>query len=775
MKLSLSWVFDHIAADATKVDINKLVATFNKKVAEIEAVVPVNTVVEKLFIGKVEAINNDAIVVSCPELGTTFSLPMRTDCVVDAWYLVSMHAKGYTWATMHDIGGEQEGLMPAVHHDDTFDSNAWKRHFQTHDYIITVDNKSITHRPDMWGHRGFAREIAAYLGYELKPIEQLIHKLPIHSVTNEQTLDAQTHIRVAAPHHVSIKRFAVATFTQLHNQASHLAMAVRLARVGAKPIDALVDATNYVMFDLSQPLHAFDAEAISTKKIVPTVAQQGQSLTLLDGQEIALTQEDLIISDGSEPIALAGVMGGLSTAVKMSTTAIVLEAALFDATTIRKTAARYKKRTEASARFEKSLDPAQNTVAIERYAYILDTLHMTYTVSDIYSFGMLPNATMLQVSHVYIEQEIGTTIATDQVISILRALACDVVTQLLEHDTIYTITVPTWRATKDIRIPRDIVEEVARIYGYENIPLELPRKLTTISDLHGVYQLRAIKHLLAFGQEMKEVYNYALYDQTFLQQLRWQPDQAIALQNPVSEHWQYMVTSLIPHLLKNVVQHHETHNQLRFFEYARIWPIADQERSELAGIWYNKHTQLSFYAIKDNLLQLCAMLELPVTFIRMDAPEEPWYTPYQSAFIMYKDQCIGKLGLINKSFIHHLLPQQSSAALFTMDGDFLRTYRAPDKRFTSLVKYPAVERDISMMVPCSVTVDDVLTAVQRNVPGIKRLYLVDTFYKPEWQDKKSLTIRCLFQDEHKTFTGQEVDALCAQAVQALTALGAEVR
>jgi phenylalanyl-tRNA synthetase beta chain len=775
MKLSLSWVFDHIVADSAKVDINALVASFNKKVAEIEGVIPVNTAVEKLFLVNVDSINDSTIMVSCHELGTSFSLPVRTDGMVGAWYLVMMHPKGYGWATLQDIGGEQEGLMPALQYEETFKTGAWKKQFAAHDHIIIVDNKSITHRPDMWGHRGFAREIAAFLGYELKPMSALLHALPIHAVSDEQTIDTQTNIRITAPNHPGIKRFAAASFTQLHNQASQLCMAVRLARVGAKPIDALVDATNYVMFDLSQPLHAFDAASIATKKLQPSCAQRGQRLTLLDGQEVELTNEDLVITDGTAPIALAGVMGGLTTAVKNTTTAIVLEAALFDATTIRKTAARFKKRTEASARFEKSLDPAQNSIAIERFARILDGMNITYIAGDIYSFGTLPDATVLEVSHAYIEQELGTAIPVDRVVSILRALDCDVDVQSLECETIYTIKVPSWRATKDIRIPRDIVEEIARLYGYDVIPLQLPRKLTTVSDLHGLYQIRAIKHLLAFGQEMKEVYNYALYDHTFLQQLRWQPQQAIALQNPVSEHWQYMVTSLVPHLIKNVVQHHETHNQLRFFEYARIWPHTDQERSELAGIWYSKQSEISFYELKDSVLQLCAMLELSVTFVRLDAPQDPWFTPYQSASIMHNNQCIGTLGLINKSFIHHVLPQQSSGALFTLDGDFLRTYRAPQKRFTSLVKFPAVERDISMMVPCSATVDGVIAAVQQRVPGIKRIYLVDTFYKPEWQDKKSLTIRCLFQDEHKTLTGQEVDALCAQAVHALNALGAEVR
>jgi phenylalanyl-tRNA synthetase beta chain len=775
MKLSLSWVFDHIVADVAGVDINKLVATFNKKVAEIEGVIPVATAVDKLFLLKVEALQAETVLVSCPELGTTFDMPMRSDAQLGAWYLARSTGKGYGWATLLDVGGEQEGLMPALHAEPSFATNAWRKHFAVHDHIIILDNKSVTHRPDMWGHRGVAREIAAYLGYELKPLQALVHAVPVHAVKTVQTIDTDTNIHVNAVTNSAIKRFAVASFTQLHNQASQLAMAVRLARVGAKPIDAIVDATNYVMFDLSQPLHAFDAATITTKKIEPTYAHNGQRLTLLDGQEVELMPEDVIITDGKTPIALAGIMGGAATAVKNTTSAIVLESALFDATTIRKTAARIKKRTEAAARFEKSLDPCQNTSAIERFARLLDDMHMQYAVSDIYSFGTVPDAVLLEVSHAYIQQEMGASITVDNVMHILRALGCDVVAQTLAHDTVYTITVPSWRATKDLRSARDIVEEVARLYGYDALTLELPRKQTTVSDLHGLYQLRAIKHLLAFGQEMKEVYNYALYDQAFLQQLRWQPAQAITLQNPVSEHWQYMVTSLVPHLLKNVVQHHETHDQLRFFEYARVWPQTDKECSELAGIWFDKHKEISFDDLKASILQLCTMLEMPVTFVRLDQPKETWFAPYQSATIWHNEQLVGTLGLMNKSFIYHVLPQHASVALFTLDGDLLRTYRAPQKRFVPLVKYPAVARDISMMVPSSFTVDGVIAMIHKQVKGIKQLYLVDAFSKPEWHDKKSLTIRCVLQDEHKTLTGQEVDALCAQVIAVLHTVGAEVR
>ena len=774
MKLSIAWIFDHIDAPYHQIDIAQLVTLFNQKVAEIEAFYPVHIPLKELTLAKVTRIDDNAVHAHSDEWGTDMALPKRSDVAINAWYLVRKTNDGYRWATAADVGGSNESLS-AMHVAADETKGAWKERIAENDYIFELDNKSVTHRPDMWGYRGVAREVALLLDLPLKPIDQMIKTLSVNSYETKSAASDALPFTIAVQEPTYVKRFAAAYFSHVHNGASLPWIAVRLAKSEQRPIDVLVDMTNYVMLDMGQPAHAFDAERITTKTIAPRFAQAKETLTLLDGQDIKLTDKDIVITDGKQPIALAGVMGGAATAVHAATHAILLEAANFDATTIRETATRHKKRTESSARFEKSIDPEQTVKTIERFAQLLSDAGMAYGVSAITSIGAPTPEHHIHIAHTYITDRLGVEIASAEIVRMLTALGCQVTLSEKDGQTLYDILVPSWRSTKDLTIKEDIVEEVGRIYGYTNMPFALPKKQTIPSDLRNVYQVRHIKRQLAFASAMREVHNYAFYDEAFLRECQWRPDNAVKVQNPVSEHWQYLVTSLVPHLLKNVMQNHAQHATLRFFEWARIWQQgskAIKEETQLAGIFYAKEP-FSFYQAKAELQKLTAALHLPLRWERVDAPTVPWFMPYQTATLWYEDQCIGMAGTANQAFTHTLF--EGHAFIFTLDGTFLANYRQPEITYAPASKYPSIDRDMSMMVPLQVSVAQITDVIAKASPLIREVTLVDLYQKDEWHDQKSCTFRFVVQDEHKTLTKQEADTIWDAVATSLKAIGAQIR
>lgn len=773
MKLSIAWIFDHIQADWKQTDIPKLVDTFNRTTAEIEHFYKVSLDLDLFTLARVISVRPDAVVVESSELKKEISLPYRDDAVEGHLFLVKKEGKAFQWATVRDWHCNKDGLLPAFYCDEQQCSGSWKKDFEVEDYIIDVDNKSITHRPDMWGHRGFAREIAAILKV---PCELLEHFLVDKKIKQYDSYNApkseQNPFSLDVKDPEICKRFVGFYMDQVEQKPSSLWMAYRLLRVDTRAIDALVDATNYVMLDVSQPMHAFDAQKIASHNIVVRFARNKEKLTLLDGETVELTSHDCVVTDGKNPIALGGVMGGLSTAVTPTTNALFLEAACFDATTIRRTAAQFKKRTEASARFEKSLDPNQNTTAILRFLKLLDQMHVKRNDADeIVSLGKRAQEVEITITHDCIEQKLGTTVSSDFVISMLERLAFAV----SFSDGLYTIFVPTFRCTKDVTIKEDIVEEVGRFFGFESIERILPSREMASFSLNAVLRKRSIKRLLAYSLSMREVYNYAFFDESFLRELQWEPKDTPTIKNPVSENWRRLVTSLIPALLKTVVINKADHDSLRFFEWGRTWTQEKKiiEQNTLAGIFFDQHATIDFYDAKAYVQRLFDLLEMSVSWKKIDAPDQPWFAPYQSAYLMCNGKTIGIAGKMSQPFLD--MVAQGDAFIFEIDADFLLNYKEPVHRFIPLPKYPGIIRDISLLVPLHVIVDELVLLIKQADTYVISVDLIDFFEKEEWKDKRSVTFRFEMRDPEKTLTKKEADAVWDKIVVQLHKCGAIVR
>ncbi len=775
MKLSLSWIFDYIDADWRTCDVQKLAILFNQKVAEIESFYPIKIAVDKLFVAEITQVNESDITAFIPELATSVTLPYRAGTMQKQQFLVIKKGDAWLYATGADLHQEKNSELPAVYCDAALLDGRWKQDIEADDYILEVDNKSITHRPDLWSHYGFAREIALLLQLPLKELP--VAALPITHI-KEHTCSAtdQFPFDIAITNAKEIKRFSAVYFDRIENRASSLWMASRLCRVQSKPINALVDLTNYVMLDVGQPMHAFDAQKLSSPTMQVGNARYQDKICLLDDEAITLTDNDLVVSNGTTPVALAGIMGGKQTGVSAQTTRIFLEAANFDATRIRLSSAYHKKRTESSARFEKSLDPNQTVIALQRFVALLERLCIAYHASPIVTVGTIAQPITIAITQSYITDKLGVALDTTIITAICAALGFDVASENLADDIVYNVTVDSRRSTKDIKHKEDLLEEIVRVYGYTNVPFALPRKAVSPSDIADITSERSIKRQLSFGLQMHEAKNYGFFSESFLQELRWQPTDAVTIGSPVSEEYQRLVTSLIPGLIANVVENHTDHDQLRFFEWARIWTKTASdiiENSELAGIFYQKKGDISFYEIKTYVQDLCDMLHMPVTWHKVDKPQDPWFAPYQTAHIMHEDQVIGTVGIMNVAFTHHLL--SGSLAAFSLNGNYLKKFRAPIKRFEHMHKYPSVTRDVSMMVPLSVTVQRVTDAIYAAAPLIRDVTLIDFFEKREWGDQKSLAFRYVMRDDAKTLQHDQIELITNAVITALTGLGAQIR
>lgn len=777
MKFSLAWAFDHIDADWQAVDVPELVAVFNSTTAEIESWRKVTLLIQSFFLAQVTTINDDYVIVYSPELKKEFKVSLRTHVYLEQWYLMRVENGTCSWATISDVGGEKEGILPALQTKETLQVGAWKENIEINDYILDIDNKSITNRPDLWGHRGLAREIAAILGKPLKPLTMFLQEKKITS------FDQQAPSNNARPFSIQIKdlrvckRFAGLYLPTIDYSTSLLWMALRLSRTNNRPIDAIVDIANYVMLDLSQPMHTYDAEKIKNNAIIVRYAQPKEKLTILDGQELALTEEDLVIADSKKAVGLAGIMGGKNTAVTPQTSAVFLESAWFDPVTVRWTALRYKIRTEASSRFEKDLDPNQSVTGIMRFLKLLDDAAISYMSEEtITAVGVPAQPGHVKVTLDFINKRIGTTITATNIVRILEALMFSVGQETSDNDTIFSITIPTFRA-QDIRIKEDIVEEIGRFIGYDTIQPVLPTRILQPKNLQIPLRRRQIKRLLSFGLLMREIQNYSFYDESFLKILDWEPTQAVVVTDPVSTNFKRLVTSLVPHLLQAIEENVAQYKQLRFFEWARVWKKEKDdiiERKVLTGIMFDQAKPIDFYSAKALLNQLFVLLNCSIEWKQVVNALFPWFVPFQTASLIHEGVEKGTAGMVDPLFLKRICPG-GSAFIFELDADFLLKFKAKQKKFQPLSKYPVVNRDISMLIPLSLTVGKLQQLIQAVDSRIITVELIDFFEKAGWEDRRSVTFQLIIRDDHKTLTKKEVDLLWEKVAAIVKKEGATIR
>ena len=775
MKISLVWLFEHLLADWRKVDVPALVSLFNQKTAEIEGFTKVSLNSKEYTVAQARTVVAEQVELFSPELQQVLTISDRTDLQVNSYYLLKKTETGWFWAGGADFGSAKSELVPALYFASEQVAANWAAQVDLEDYILEIDNKSLTNRPDLWGHRGLAREIAALLDLELRPLPELVTTLPIQTYASKFAGDAHNPIslQITTPH---CRRLAGLYLSDVANLPSQLGMGLRLFRLDMRAINHLVDLTNYVMLDLGQPMHVFDADQIRGQQIIAQQATLGSKLTLLKGTVLELLPTDIVIADGQGPVSLAGIKGGATSGCSSQTKNIFIESAIFDATTIRRSSAHHKIRTEASARYEKTLDPNQNLAAIERLVWLQKQVQPGLQVtSSMISVGAQAEPKQIKLATEFLNNRLGMVLSPEFILKTLHQLGCAV---QVESDG-YQVTVPTYRSTKDVTMPIDLVEELGRLYGYSQIKPILPSKLMQPGNLTRTLRIRQIKQSLA-TLGMHEASNYPFYDESFLAQIKWQPIGTVMIKNPVSENWRQLVTSLIPHLSKNIQTNSVDQRAIGFFEWGRTWKLEAgvvKEQRALAGVWYSP-AQLDFYACKSLLDNFLANLKIKVEWQKVAGEQATsaslvWYSKYQTASLVCEGQVIGQAGMISAGWMQEIAP--GTAFGFELNGDFLLDHVATESRYQAVSRYQAISLDISVLVPLATTVAQLTSQILAASSRIYQVELIDSFQKTDWINQKSLTFRYHFVDQDHTMTSAEIAAVQDQVVAAVQQIGGEVR
>ena len=653
---------------------------------------------------------------------------------------------------------DSEGLMELP--PDAPVGRNFRVYLQLTDTMIELD--LTPNRGDCLGMRGIARELGVLSRMQVREPAVTAVK-PVHDEEFPVSISASA----ACPRYLG----RVIRNVKL-NARSPLWMQEKLRRSGLRSIDPIVDVTNFVLIELGQPMHAFDYEKLSGK-ICVRMADDGESITLLDGKELALNRSTLVIADADKPVAMAGVMGGLATAVSDRTEHVFLECAYFSPLSIAGRARACGLHTDAAHRYERGVDYELQRKAMERASELLLDIVGGEPGPITEATGMLPERSIVELRFGSIEKCLGVNISAHDAIDILSRLGFKILSQ---GDESIRVEVPSYRF--DVSIEADLIEELARIFGYDNIPQtagmssqRFPKSSETSIETN-----RVRDHLVALGYQ--EIISYSFID-PILSDLVSGGEPAIPLQNPISEEMGVMRRSLLPGLL-SIYQHNakRKHGRVRFFETGLVFDNREgeiQQEARLGGLiagsqlpknWSNRLELSDFYDLKGDVEVLLGLGVKTGQFSFLPAAEAG-YHPGQCAEIRdLADQKIGVIGALHPK-IQRELDLDCPVFVFEMRLDGLLQARMPSVKILS--KYPEVQRDLAIVIDEAVSADSIITLVKASAGEcltdlrIFDVYQGDAIVKGQ----KSVALGLTWQHPSRTLSDEEITIIISNCVNAL--------
>ncbi len=635
--------------------------------------------------------------------------------------------------------------------------------------LIEIDNKSLTHRPDLWGHYGIARELAAILQVKLDSLDK---RLKTPAVKGKAVVTVDIQDKELCP------RFSSAIVTGIEIEESPVWMKSRLQAAGMNAHNNIVDITNYVMLELGQPMHAYDRETIGdTLKV--RFAKKGEKLLTLEGGEHVLAAEDPVITNGADQaIGLAGVKGGLHSGIRPETTELVLEAAAFDPIAVRKAAVRHGLRTDASQRFEKNLDPTLTEMAIQRAVnLIMELCPGAKLEGPIQTVGnWKPSVKNISIDPARICSKIGVEISTPEIIRILESLAFDVA----KDGKKLKVTVPSHRATRDVSIEEDLVEEVARLYGYDKIAPVLPNLPTALPKEN---MERESKHrargIFAGNLGFTEVMTYSFYGKDRMEKCGLDEKEHIRVMNPLSNDQTHMRTTLTPNLLAVIADNAREKESIRIFEighsYKEVGHFMPEEVKRLTVAVAQKGE--SFYAAKGALEEFLKRFGVEKFELKASEKPLPYAHPKRSMDLIVRGQNAGVLFTAHPATLK-AFDIALNVSLFSFNFSAIAAAASGGKRFSPLPKFPGMEFDVSVLVDERQTVAELEKAIRSTDKEklLKTVELFDTYTgKNIPEGKKSLSFRLSLRHDERTLTDLESQTLQKSVFASLEKVGAVVR
>ncbi len=620
-----------------------------------------------------------------------------------------------------------------------------------------VDFEITNNRPDCYSIMGLAREAAAAFGKPMKHHEPVVHGSDAGSIFE--------HLDVEVPATALCNRYSSRMVANVKIGPSPKWLRQRLRANGVRPINNIVDITNYVMLEYGQPMHAFDYRYVSSGKIVVREAEAGEALTTLDGNVRNLKAGMLVIADDAKPIGLAGIMGGENSEIKDDTTMVVFESANFNGTSIRQTALALGMRTEASGKFEKNLDPTMTIPAVQRACELVELLGCGDVLDGIIDIiNYVPQERRLPLEPEKINHLLGTNISREDMVMYLNRLEIPV-----EGDT---IVVPSFRP--DLVRMVDIAEEVGRSFGYNEIPVTQFRTAT-----HGGYsqemKLEAKAGALCRGLGYSEIITYSFTSPTVFDQIRLPADSplrnTLRIQNPLGEDTSIMRTIALPSMLEILSRNNAYHNKAaKLYEVAKVYlpvegqPLPQEPKMLVFGSYGEKET---FFKLKGEIEALFAGLRMKKASYTAEK-NNPSYHPGRCASISIDGEVIGVMGQV-----HPLVAKNYGidSEVYCAELNFTKMLglRLPDPTFTALPKYPAVSRDLALICSEDITVAQVEEVISASAGKLLRKIQLFDIYRgvgvPE--GKKSMAFSLQLRADDRTLTDSDSEAVVNNVLAAV--------
>lgn len=650
--------------------------------------------------------------------------------------------------------------------------------FGLNDTIIDIENKMFTHRPDCFGQLGVAREIAGILGHKFTSPTWYLDVPGFANgeglkldVFNDAT-DKVPRIMFVAMHNIEVK-------------PSPLWLQCALVAMGGKPINNIVDVTNYVMLLTAQPTHAYDYDKIRGAKIGARMAKAGEQVALLNGKTYELTAEDIVIADSEGPIGLAGIMGGGESEVDINTKNIVLEVASFDMYAVRKSSMRHGIFTDALTRFNKGQSPLQNDHILSLLMMSMKDVSTAEQVSEVFDLGSPAQPNVVRVTDTFINERLGLQLQNTDIATLLSNVECRVDSPD-DHDTYLEVFPPFWRT--DIELPEDVVEEVGRLYGFDKLPRELP--VQSIRPAVANSRLLAKRHIrnILSRAGANEVLTYSFVHANVLTRAAQDPTQAFQLGNALSPELQYYRISVLPSLLAQVHANIKSgHDEFALFELGKghhVDMLDDDglpiEFDRVAGVYAAKREPKNvgspYYAARRYVDELLGSIHAQdvhfkqlSTFdygehralMQLGAP----FDPERSAMVMIGERFAGVVGELKSTVCSGFKLPEYTAAFELFLSPFVSASTDPDYR--PLSRYPSVTQDISLRVGKDVSYESVVAVVRDQITASE--FQVDvsplTIYRPENETMTTYSFRLKVTSHERTLRDDEVVALLDQVAQ----------
>jgi len=669
------------------------------------------------------------------------------------------------------LGDDHEGIM--VLDNKAKVGQSFSDYLKIKDIVFEIDNKSLSNRPDLLGHYGLARELSVIFSAPLKSYDKFYSsKIDFPNKTDKLSVEVEAKDLVS--------RYLAVQISNLKVEDSPTWLQERLVAIGQRPINNLVDLTNYVMMECGQPLHVFEADKI--KKIVVRLAEKNEAIETLDGKERILNENDLVIADGKQVIAIAGIIGGKTREVSETTNTIILEAANFQATTIRKTSQRLGLRTEASTRFEKSLDPRLAQEALYRFIFLLKKIYPKIKISSpLFDLGLKKEVdNKIDLEFAWLFSKIGQEISRERVKEIFTGLGF----KITEQKNSLEVSIPSWRANKDVKIKEDLVEEVLRIYGYDNITPSLPiEKLSAPEINQEISIIRKIKDILYLRFNLFEAYNYSFVGSDQLKKLNIDFFQHLKLINPLSEVHSMLRQSLAPGLIGNIKTNQFKGDDLGFFEIGSVFFSSPGELSRgVDGFDNLPHQEKRIGLIlSDNKKDVFSEMKSLINglLIELIGKEEVifsvsenmpgWADKDACAKITFLKEDLGVISLLNKEVSAKVnLKVKTCVAEMNLSAILKIIFNLPPKRFKEAPRYPAVMRDLCFVISEKILYNDFKREIINFNPLIKSAELFDVYHGDRLEKgEKSFAFHVEYQAEDKTLTTAEVDDLQTKLIEHL--------